>query len=537
METNLAISNGLALGLLIIPILAFLIIIHELGHFFAARSVGVKVEEFGIGIPPRAKAWRRNGVLWSINWIPFGGFVRVKGEDGADMSEGSMNRKGPVQRAFFLIAGSAMNFLAAIILSIVIVAFQGIPDTTSNIYIASVAAQSPADGAGWLPGDTIHAVDGEVITTSAQLQNAIGDRAGEKVGITVRRGDELIETSVVPRENPPGGQGATGISMVPGSPSILRITDVEPGSTAAEAGWQGGDQIVAIDGISIEAAAQANSLLSTNYGERIVATIERDGERLDTSLVLPNQTLTLSQVLNESAAGDALLYPGDKIVAVAGEPVVDAQSFLDGLTANAGETIPIEVLREGREVALELAMPTLEDEQNPADAIGVNASVSNPYEAIGVDGVVGRVYNSVPATDVVQEGWGQFWWMTTATVDGLRTMVTEGVDRDQIIGPVGMGQLTSESLSNSALPAWVTLATIMIAISLGLGVLNLLPLPALDGGRLLFVLIEVLRGGRRISPEKEGLVHLAGMVVLLGLMFFVAFGDVSRLVDGRSIFP
>ncbi len=85
-------SSGLALGLLIIPILAFLIIIHELGHFFAARSVGVKVEEFGIGIPPRAKGWRRNGVLWSINWIPFGGFVRVKGEDGADMGEGSMNR-------------------------------------------------------------------------------------------------------------------------------------------------------------------------------------------------------------------------------------------------------------------------------------------------------------------------------------------------------------------------------------------------------------------------------------------------------------
>jgi regulator of sigma E protease len=76
-----------------------------------------------------------------------------------------------------------------------------------------------------------------------------------------------------------------------------------------------------------------------------------------------------------------------------------------------------------------------------------------------------------------------------------------------------------------------------MAISLGLGVLNLLPLPALDGGRLLFVLIEILRGGRRVSPEKEGLVHLAGMVVLLGAMFLIAYGDVSRLVDGRSILP
>src|SRR5688572_24011680 len=105
------------MGLLIIPILAFLIIIHELGHFFAARSVGVIVEEFGIGIPPRAKGWRKNGVLWSLNWIPFGGFVRVKGEDGSDTSEGSMNSKGPLQRAWFLLAGPAMNLIAAIVLS------------------------------------------------------------------------------------------------------------------------------------------------------------------------------------------------------------------------------------------------------------------------------------------------------------------------------------------------------------------------------------------------------------------------------------
>ena len=93
---------GLISGLYIIPILAILILVHEIGHFVAARSIGVKVEEFGIGLPPRLKGWRRKGVLWSINWIPFGGFVRVLGEDGKSTDPASINAKSPLQRAMFL---------------------------------------------------------------------------------------------------------------------------------------------------------------------------------------------------------------------------------------------------------------------------------------------------------------------------------------------------------------------------------------------------------------------------------------------------
>jgi regulator of sigma E protease len=122
-------------------------------------------------------------------------------------------------------------------------------------------------------------------------------------------------------------------------------------------------------------------------------------------------------------------------------------------------------------------------------------------------------------------------------VGGVVDLVTGGVPLDQVAGPVGMGQLTSEIVSESALPLWVTLAQLSILLSLNLGVLNLLPLPALDGGRLLFVLVEVLRGGRRIAPEREGVVHFAGLVILLGFMFVIAFLDVGRLLDGESFLP
>jgi regulator of sigma E protease len=167
----------------------------------------------------------------------------------------------------------------------------------------------------------------------------------------------------------------------------------------------------------------------------------------------------------------------------------------------------------------------------------MNAQIENAYDAIGVNGIITPVYEKVPLTEVVPKGWDQFAYFMTVTVDGLQKMATEGVDRDQISGPIGMGQVTSELLSESALPSWFMITFITVIISVSLGVMNLLPIPALDGGRLLFVFIEILRGGKRISPEKEGLVHLVGMVFLLGLMFLVAFGDVSRLLDGRSMLP
>jgi regulator of sigma E protease len=531
------ISNGLALGLLIIPILAFLVLVHEFGHFFAARSVGVDVEEFGLGIPPRAKGWRRNGVLWSLNWIPFGGFVRVKGEDGADMSAGSMNAKGPLQRAFFLVAGSMMNFLVAIILSIVIVGLQGVPDTTSNIYVAAVASDSPAEGANWQPGDSIYAIDGEVTNSASQLQAAMRDRTGERVDVTIRRGDQLIETSVVPRENPPTGQGATGIEIQEGVSSTLNVTDVEPGSIAEAAGWRGGDRIVAIGGITLESEAQARNLFAGGAGRDLSVTLERDGSTVETTVTMPPPAVVLTQVDPGGPAAAAMFYSGDQVVSIAGQPVTNAQSFVDLLAANAGTTVDVVVSREDREVTISMDIPAAEEGVGVIEAIGVNGRVDSPYEALGVDGIIARTYESVPVGQVIPEGFGQFWDITSGTFAGLRDMATQGVDRDDLVGPVGMGQMTSELLSQSAIPAWVTLATITVVISVGLGVLNLLPLPALDGGRLLFVLIEVLRGGRRISPEKEGLVHLAGMVILLGLMFVVAFGDVSRLLDGRSIFP
>jgi regulator of sigma E protease len=122
-------------------------------------------------------------------------------------------------------------------------------------------------------------------------------------------------------------------------------------------------------------------------------------------------------------------------------------------------------------------------------------------------------------------------------IDQVKLLVTDRDALKQVGGPILMGQITSKLVRESPLPVWFVLAQLSIILSLNLAVLNLLPLPALDGGRLFFVLIELLRGGRKFAPEKEGLVHFAGLVLLILLMFVIAFRDVDRILGGRSLLP
>jgi regulator of sigma E protease len=174
---------------------------------------------------------------------------------------------------------------------------------------------------------------------------------------------------------------------------------------------------------------------------------------------------------------------------------------------------------------------------NPLVEVGLGAAPMPGFLNAGIDPVGSIKYDDVPLSKAFSEGWNAFWEIITGTVDSLRQIIAGDVARDQLVGPFGMGQLTGELLDAAPGAAWAVLVQLTVLISISLGVFNLLPIPALDGGRLLFVAIEILRGGKRIAPEKEGVVHLVGMMLLLALMFFIAFGDLSRILGGKSILP
>jgi regulator of sigma E protease len=274
------------------------------------------------------------------------------------------------------------------------------------------------------------------------------------MSVVVERNAERVETSVVPRLNPPAGEGPTGVGITDSPISDASVGAVSAGSPASEAGFQA----------------------------------------------------------------------GDRIVAVGSQRVSDPFALQFALTSASGSTVPVEVVRGGEQVTVSLAVPNLEAE-------------GDLLERLGLDLTIRPRFDRVPLGSIIPVGIAQAWEQSGQMVSGIRDLLTGRAPLDQIAGPLGMGQITSEIVGASPLPLWVTLAQLAILLSLNLAVLNLLPLPALDGGRLLFVIVEVLRGGKKLAPEREGIVHVAGLILLLGFMVIVLVLDALRIYEGRSFLP
>lgn len=354
--------------LLIIPILVVLVVVHEFGHFLSARFFGVKVEEFGIGLPPRIVGREWKGTLWSLNWIPLGGFARMKDENSGGDAPDSFQTKPAYARAIILLGGIVFNLVFAALIFATIFAVYGAAGNQERVYVGQISANSPAQQAGWQVGDQIIRVGDQPVDSQQQLTTAITTALDKPVAVVLRRDGRDFTTTITPRgpQSRPEGEGATGIRV------------------ASEA-------------------------------------------------------------------------------VVARESMV--QAIPDGFREVGAATVAI------------------------------------------FGGLVQLVRGTAPG----------------------------GVSN--VTGPIGIAQTVSEIVQQATIPLWVVIARLMALISINLAIFNLLPIPALDGGRLVFVLIEMARRGKRVPPEREGMVHVIGMAVLLTLFVLVAFLDIQRIIDGRSILP
>lgn len=417
-------------------ILTPIVLIHELGHFWAAKLSKVRVEEFGFGLPPRAvKLFERNGTIYSLNWIPVGGFVRPAGEDNPDVPGGLASASKRV-RLFVLAAGSGMNFITAIFffwLALVL----GAP----AVQVGAVTPGSPAALSGLRPGDVILKIEDRVVLTSGTFINTVDERAGTEIDLLVLRDGQQQTITVVPRQvgEFDASEGPLGVGLA------VQVGAVNPGSPAAIGGLQSGDIILKIE--------------------------------------------------------DSM--------------VMSSGAFISAVAERVGTEVELLVLRDGVEQPITV-VPRREGEYDPAQegplgiGLGEGPRVSrNPFEAI--------------------IGSFQFMWEYISLYARLPSMLINGEITAREARPVsiiGISQIAGEAAESSASGRTLyPILTMASFISVALGLTNLLPIPALDGGRILFVLIEAIRG-RRIEPEREGMVHVIGMLVLLALMFVLIVQDI-----------
>ncbi len=216
-------------GIVAILSLSFLILAHEAGHFFVALWTGMKVEEFGFGYPPKMFSYRskKSGIVYSINWIPFGGFVKIKGEDG-ELGEGSFKEKSFSKKSAVILAGVTMNLLIAILL-FGAVHLLGSPSVIEDndtvalnpyVQIAGVVSGSPADMAGIKIGDIINDImidadnGARNISTVGEVQNIVKENKGKEITLFFNRNGKEMEISLIPRTEYPDDEGAMGVGLV-----------------------------------------------------------------------------------------------------------------------------------------------------------------------------------------------------------------------------------------------------------------------------------------------------------------------------------
>lgn len=213
--------------ILFIVVLSLLVFVHEFGHFIAARRMGMKVEEFGFGFPPRLWGVKRGGTIYSINWIPLGGFVKIKGESGEDQHDPeSFAGKPAWRRLLVLVAGVAMNWLLAwVLLSFTFMAGSpsvidgGLPASATvrdeAVRVMTVLPESPAARAGITSGDTLVSVNGEMFQDAETARQFITERSGEGVTLVLKRENgETYEARLVAEELPEVQTKAVGIRLV-----------------------------------------------------------------------------------------------------------------------------------------------------------------------------------------------------------------------------------------------------------------------------------------------------------------------------------
>ncbi|MGB7217732.1 MAG: RIP metalloprotease RseP [Vicinamibacterales bacterium] len=422
-------------------VLGVLVFVHELGHFLAAKRIGIRVLKFQLGFNPTVLSFKRGDTEYGIGALPLGGYVKMAGESPEEERTGSPDEfmsRSKWERFQVLIMGPTMNILLAIVITAILLyrgaevpAYQDQPPV-----VGVVSANSPAAKADVQPGDRILSVADRDVDTWEQLFVAIGTKPNREVSVVLLREGRELRRMVTPVAPP--GESRFEIGDIGVLPNVHpRLTAVNPGEPGERGGLKAGDVVLEVNGEPMTFSSQLRDAIAKHPNEQIAVSILR-GDARQTLDVTPALTGTIGRLGIAIADETKSIKPG----------------------------------------ALE--------------AVGMSVRRNAEFSSL-----------------IFQTIWG---------------LVTRETSPSQLMGPIGMAQLSGES----AQIGLAALFGLMATISLNLGILNLLPIPILDGGHIFIMAVEgIFR--RDFSVRVKEKMLLAGFVVLMMLMVTVIYNDLARI--------
>lgn len=547
-------ANVSGLGYFLL-LLGVLVAVHEFGHFIVAKMCGVKVLKFSIGFGPRLIGFTRGETEYRISLLPLGGYVKMAGEQPYEELTPEEARRGflaqpPWKRILIVAAGPAFNLLFPILIFFFVYLGQ---HQDLAAYVGTVEQGMPAAAAGIKPGDFITEIDGEKVTTFDDMKELLKDRADQEVPITVKRGDQLLSLKVKPMSGLENNRietvkrGFVGILPFPRAPYIGVAKD----SVADKAGLKTFDRVLSVNGTNVATMEQFEAALAKAGGEVDLKVVRSEPVKVPgvnaalpkiVDVKVPKQEgaqlaaigaespdLYVNYVHPNSPEANAGLAAGDRIVAADGLVLPSAQILMlkwEELGQkpyqlewiHAGEKKSATVSRQKKEIKDELGnkLPTT------AAGFGIGPGPIQAVENLKPELVTFRM----GPVQALQASMNQVPEMIRQTVVVLRGLFTREVPVESVGGPIMMYQLAARA-SEQGTEYFLRLLAI---ISVNLGIMNLLPIPVLDGFGLLSAAWEGIRR-RPIPMRAREVANLIGLAMLVILMVMVFVNDTKKALN------
>jgi regulator of sigma E protease len=540
-----------------IAILGPLVVVHELGHFLFARLFGVKAEVFSVGFGPKIWKRQKGETEWCLSAIPLGGYVKLLGEEPGvelppELAHRSLQKALPWKRFLIFFGGPLFNFIFA---ALVFMSIQVIGEEHPRSIVGRILPGSVAASTGLLSGDEIVEVAGAPVSTFEELSNEFSKHPGKKVGFKVRRPgvSEPLSLSVTPRES--SGYSSYGEKVPVGdvegllsSGRDLTVGVSTPDSPAGRSGVLTGDRLVSFNGQKLPNFEEVEQLfVQAPVGREIHLVFEPLAKRdcqgdacpktIEVRVMKQGATYSLGQVtgahsselfvektVEKSPAAGAGLLRGDRLDSIDGQPLT---SFFDlrervQKAGEAGRRLKLSWERNGS---------ILEAEISPNSSSGRDAELQKTTQfTVGVypmlawampPFLIERTFNPLVVTYRGVSKMVSYSWRNLVSIG---KMFTGGVSVKTLGGPILIGKIAGESINRGL----IAFLTTMAILSIGLGVLNVLPVPLLDGGHMLLLAVEKVRG-RPLQEKQVEIAQKVGLAFILLLMVVVMKNDLTRI--------